>query len=148
MCLLARYLESNGILTVVIGSAMDIVEHCGAPRYLHNDFPLGNPCGKPYDRTMQRAIILQALRFFDRASMAKPIERTPYAWDDNERYISGQSGSIRAQVDELSWRDLYSRVDQSNSQLLAERGEARRKLQERAKVQGGERNKMIPDEGA
>lgn len=148
MSLVARYLEAKGIPTLVIGSAMDIAQALKPPRYLHTDFPLGNPCGKPYDRTMQRAIILQALRFFDRASMAKPIERTPYAWDDNERYISGQSGSIRAQVDELSWRDLYSRVDQSNSQLLAERGEARRKLQERAKVQGGERNKMIPDEGA
>jgi len=38
--LIARHLEANGIPTLIIGSAIDVVEHCGVPRYLHSDFPL------------------------------------------------------------------------------------------------------------
>jgi len=47
--LVSRHLEANGISTVVIGSARDIVEECGVARFVFSDFPLGNPCGKPYD---------------------------------------------------------------------------------------------------
>jgi len=32
--LVARHLETNGIPTVVLGCAKDIVEHCGVPRFL------------------------------------------------------------------------------------------------------------------
>ena len=60
MSLVARYLESEGICTVVIGSARDIVEECGVPRFLFVDFPLGNPCGKPGDGTMQNDLIGEA----------------------------------------------------------------------------------------
>jgi hypothetical protein len=47
--LIARHLEVNGIPTVVMGCARDIVEHCGAPRFLFSDFPLGNSAGRPHD---------------------------------------------------------------------------------------------------
>jgi D-proline reductase (dithiol) PrdB len=40
--LAARYLEANGIPTVIMGCAKDIVEFAGVPRFLFNDFPLGN----------------------------------------------------------------------------------------------------------
>lgn len=148
MSLVARHLEANGIPTLVIGSAMDIAKALKPPRYLHIDFPLGNPCGKPYDRAMQREIILQALRFFASATTEKPIERTPFIWDDEERYTSSHSGRASTKENELGWRDLYSRVDHSNCQLLAERGATRRELQKQAKIQGSERSKMIPETGA
>ena len=35
--LVARHLEANGIATVVIGSAVDIVERCGVPRFIFTD---------------------------------------------------------------------------------------------------------------
>ena len=62
MSLVARHLEANGIPTVVIGSALDVVEHCGVARFVFTDFPLGNPCGHPYARDMQKSIVAQALR--------------------------------------------------------------------------------------
>ena len=31
--------------TVIVGSARDVVEECGVPRFVFSDFPLGNPCG-------------------------------------------------------------------------------------------------------
>lgn len=147
MSLVARHLEANGIPTLVIGSAMDIAKVLKPPRYLHIDFPLGNPCGKPYDRAMQREIILKALRFFASATREKPIERTPFIWDDDERYTGSQSGRVNKKESELGWRDLYSRVDHSNCQLLAEHGATRRELQKQAKIQGSERSKMIPETG-
>jgi len=59
--LVARHLEANGIPTVIIGSARDVVEYCGVPRFLFTDFPLGNPCGHPWDQQMQEKIVRQAL---------------------------------------------------------------------------------------
>ena len=59
--LVARRLEESGVTTVVVGSARDIVEEAGVPRFLFVDFPLGNPCGKPGDRAMQRDIVGLAL---------------------------------------------------------------------------------------
>ena len=62
MSLVARHLEANGIPTVVMGCAKDIVEHCGVPRFLFSDFPLGNPAGKPCDVASQAATLELALR--------------------------------------------------------------------------------------
>ncbi len=43
--LVARHLEENGVPTVIMGTARDIVEHCGVARLVFSDFPLGSPCG-------------------------------------------------------------------------------------------------------
>jgi len=39
--LVARHLEANGISTVIMGCAKDIIEHAAVPRFLFSDFPLG-----------------------------------------------------------------------------------------------------------
>ena len=62
MSLVARYLERNGIPTVVMGAAKDIVEHVGVPRFLFSDFPLGNSCGKPHEPDTQRFTLDLALK--------------------------------------------------------------------------------------
>ena len=61
MSLVARHLEANGLPTVVVGSARDVVEHCGVPRFVFNDFPLGNPIGHPGRPDMQREVVRLAL---------------------------------------------------------------------------------------
>jgi len=65
--LVARHLEANGIPTVVMGCAKDIVEHCGVPRFLFSDFPLGNAAGKPGDVASQRTTLELALRVLESA---------------------------------------------------------------------------------
>ena len=112
MSLIARHLEDNGIPTVVSGSAIDIVEHCAVPRYLHLDFPLGNPSGKPFDEEMQLEIAESALALFVSAQQAKTVQRLPYVWSEDE-----------------SWRDAYARVDESNREQLLKLGEDRRRHQ-------------------
>ena len=65
MSLVARYLERNGIPTVVMGAAKDIVEWVGVPRFLFSDFPLGNSCGKPHEPDTQRFTLDLALKVLE-----------------------------------------------------------------------------------
>jgi hypothetical protein len=79
--LVARHLEASGIPTVIIGSARDIVEQCGVPRFVFTDFPLGNPCGKPYDAAMQHAVLGLALDLLDSARHPRTTVQAPFQWD-------------------------------------------------------------------
>ena len=105
-------LEAAGIPTVVIGSARDIVEECGVARFVYTDFPLGNPCGKPYDAEMQCEITSCALDLLDTAVMARTSVQTPYVWDED-----------------ASWKDRYARVDAAEAAKLKAAGDARRARQ-------------------
>jgi hypothetical protein len=84
--LVARYLEANGLPTVVIGTARDIVEHCGVARYVFTDFPLGNPCGEPFDAEMQRAIVGMALDLLETATAPRTTVQSPYHWSKGEEW--------------------------------------------------------------
>lgn len=83
MGLVARHLEANGIATVVLGCARDIVEHCGVPRFVFSDFPLGNPCGRPFDVAMQRSILGLALDLLAAAPAPRTTVQTPFIWSDD-----------------------------------------------------------------
>ncbi len=114
MSLVARHLESEGIATVIVGSARDIVEECGVPRFLFVDFPLGNPCGKPWDTAMQRAISGGALDLLERAWAARTTVQRAEIWDAHG---------------DGAWRDRFMRVDDTNRAALAAAGVARRREQ-------------------
>ena len=119
MSLTARHLEAAGLPTVIIGSALDIVTHCGVPRYLHTDFPLGNPCGKPYNGDMQQEIARLALMLAAQAEAPDTVQRAPFRWSQSN-----------------AWRDDYNRVDDSNRDRLRREGEERRARQARARSEG------------
>ncbi len=80
MSLVSRHLEANGIPTVVMGCARDIVEHCGVARFLFSDFPLGNSCGKPNDVEMQRSLVSMALDLLESAQFPRTTVTTPFRW--------------------------------------------------------------------
>jgi hypothetical protein len=82
--LVARHIEANGIPTVIIGSALDVVEHCGVPRFLFTDFPLGNPCGHPWRRDMQKAVFRQALELLETARVPRTTVKTAYGWKESD----------------------------------------------------------------
>src|SRR5262249_45347476 len=63
--LVARHLEASGLPPVIMGAAKDIVEHCGVPRFLFSDFPLGTSAGKPFDVESQAATLELALRVLE-----------------------------------------------------------------------------------
>jgi hypothetical protein len=116
--LVARLLEANGIPTVILGSAIDIVEHCGVPRFLFSDFPLGNPCGKPWETGMQRAIVSQALEMFDKAEGPRTTEPAPFAWGSDD------------------WRDQYMKIRPEDLAELKRKGEENRRRREKMKAEG------------
>ena len=80
MSLVARYLEEHGIPTVVFGCARDIVEHCGVPRFVFTDFPLGNPTGRPFDAECQRRIVSMGLDLLERATGPRATVQSPDVW--------------------------------------------------------------------
>ena len=80
MSLVARQLEEGGIPTVIMGCAKDIVEHCGVPRFLISDFPLGNPAGRPFDVESQRQTLELALRVLESAPAARTVVQSPLRW--------------------------------------------------------------------
>ena len=94
--------------TVIIGSALDIVEHCGVPRFLFVDFPLGNPCGKPWDLAMQRRIVRQGVGLFETAEEPGTTVRSDERWGSDD------------------WRDRYMAVTDDNRAELARAGDALR----------------------
>jgi len=112
--LVARYLEQVGIPTVILGSGRDIVEECGVPRFSFLDFPLGNPCGKPWDEAMQRGVVGGALQLLERAWAPRTTVQRPEVWDAPDISV---------------WRGRYMRVDDSNREALAKAGAIRRKQQ-------------------
>ena len=64
MCLIARHLEANGIPTLCLGSAFDILSAGSPPRAMFVDYPLGHSAGKPFDRNDQEYIVESALNGF------------------------------------------------------------------------------------
>ena len=118
MSLASRHLEANGIPTVILGSARDIVEQAGVARLVFSDFPLGNSAGKPDDVEMQRAIVGIALDLLEDARFPRTTIQTPFRWDDD------------------TWRASYMRVDDSTRDALQRAGEERRDRQTRRKQEG------------
>ena len=92
MSLVARHLEANGIPTVILGAAVDIVEHCGVPRLLFSDVPLGNAAGLPYDVPSQDETIRAALSLLREATQARTTVRNSVRWpgdpDWKRHYLS------------------------------------------------------------
>jgi D-proline reductase (dithiol) PrdB len=78
--LAARHLEANGIPTVIMGCARDIVEYCGVPRFLFSDFPLGNPAGRPLDPQSQAVTLELALRVLESAPAPRTTVQSPLRW--------------------------------------------------------------------
>ncbi len=104
MSLVARNLEENNIPTVIMGCARDIVEHCGVPRFLFSDFPLGNSAGKPNDEESQRDTLDRALRVLESAVDARTTVQSSQRWSDDP-----------------SWKRDFSRFDHLKAEDLDRR---------------------------
>ena len=102
--LVARHLEANGIATVIMGCAKDIVEHCGVPRLLFSDFPLGNSAGRPFDVESQALTLELALRLLESAPAARTTVQSPIRWSSDP-----------------SWKRDYLDLTTLSPETLAER---------------------------
>jgi D-proline reductase (dithiol) PrdB len=102
--LVARHLEANGISTVVMGCAKDIVEHAAAPRFLFSDFPLGNSAGKPHDPASQAATLELALRVLETAPGPQTTMQSPQRWRADASWKRDYNNIAMLSADELARR--------------------------------------------
>jgi hypothetical protein len=102
--LVARHLEDGGIPTVIMGCAKDIVEHCGVPRFLFSDFPLGNSAGRPFDVKSQALTLELALSVLEAAPAARTTVQSPLRWSED-----------------ASWKLNYDDPDRLTPEQIAER---------------------------
>lgn len=102
--LVARHLEANGISTVVMGCAKDIVEHAAVPRFLFSDFPLGNSAGKPHDTESQAFTLELALKVLESAPGSRTTVQSPLCWSAD-----------------ASWKRDYNNIAQMSAEELARR---------------------------
>jgi D-proline reductase (dithiol) PrdB len=102
--LLARHLEANGIATVIMGCARDIVETCGVPRFLFSDFPLGNSAGKPHDAGSQELTLELALAVLDTAAEPRTTLQSPLTWADSVEWKLDYCNAARMSPGELARR--------------------------------------------
>ena len=89
-----------------MGCARDIVEHAGVARFLFNDFPLGNSCGKPGDLENQRGLVAMALDLLETATAPRTTVQSSYRW-----------------AEDASWKDDFYRLDLTPEQIAKAREE-------------------------
>ena len=102
--LVARHLERNGIPTVVMGAAKDIVELAGAPRFLFSDFPLGNACGKPHEPDTQRFTLDLALKVLESAVGPRTTVQSPLRWTEDGDWKNDYNNLGRMSPEEIARR--------------------------------------------
>ena len=104
--LAARHLEGNGIATVVVGCAKDIVEYCGVPRFVFSDFPLGNAAGRPRDPASQAFTFELALRLLESAPAARTTVQSPLRWSTDPSWKLDYCNIERLSREEIERRRL------------------------------------------
>jgi len=102
--LVARHIEAEGIPTVIMGCAKDIVEHCGVSRFLFSDFPLGNSAGRPFDKVSQAETLELALRVLESAPGPRTTVQSPQRWSED-----------------ASWKLDYNDLAKLTPETIAER---------------------------
>jgi len=102
LSLIARYLEANGIPTVLMGCAKDIVEHCGVPRFMFSDFPLGNAAGKPFDVMSQRQTLELAFKVLESAVSSRTTVQSPQRWSQSHEWKLDYANIERVSPAELT----------------------------------------------
>lgn len=109
--LAARYLEENGVPTVIMGAAKDIVEHAGVPRFLFSDFPLGNAAGRPNDLGSQKTTLNLALDLLASAVGPRTSVVSPLEWSDSSDWKLDYSNPKKLNPEEI--RKARAEFDQA-----------------------------------
>lgn len=119
--LVARHLEANGIATIIMGCAKDIVEHAAVPRFLFSDFPLGNAAGKPHDVASQAFTIELALKVLEEAKGPQTTVQSPLRWSADPAWKLDYNNFERLSPEELARRrrDFDAQKKAANANRVA-----------------------------
>jgi hypothetical protein len=117
--LLARHFESTGIPTLIMGSALDILEVGKPPRAQFLNFPLGFETGPFQDRKTQIEVVRQGLAGFESFSEAgiKPLS---FSWDEGWELVNQRERNVK-NSDSRSPRNTEPQYQTEEDRLLAEK---------------------------
>jgi hypothetical protein len=96
-----------------MGVAKDIVEYCGVPRFLFNDFPLGNAAAKPDDPSSGTLNFELALSLLEGAPAARTTVQSPLIWSTDPSWKLDYSNLEKlssAEVSRLSEEAEQARI--------------------------------------
>lgn len=118
MVLVARHLEADGVTTVVLGSAHDILAAGRPPRAVFLDYPLGHSAGRPFARDEQYQVVRAAVTALERIAAPGTIEILPYRWAADD---SWQRAILEEEPkDKRAPRDETPRYQTEEDRRLAE----------------------------
>lgn len=117
MSLLARHFESLGLPTLIIGSALDILESGRPPRAQFLDFPLGFETGPFKDEHAQLEVVCEALKGFE-SFKSTGIRPLPFRWPEGWELVKNREES--AGDDQRSPRNTEPQYQTGEDRLAAE----------------------------
>ena len=88
------------------------------PRFAFADFPLGNPCGRPWDGDMHKQVVASAMALYETAAEPRTTLRLPFRWGGDE-----------------GWRDNYMAIREGDLKALRQQGDERRALRRKLRVE-------------
>ncbi len=120
VCLIARHFENLGLPTLILGSALDILEAGQPPRAKFLNYPLGFESGKFEDKINQLEVVRQALSGFE--TIEKPsILKMEFEWPEGWELIKKREEGI---LDLRSPRNEIPQYQSEADRLAAENEDA------------------------
>jgi hypothetical protein len=120
VCLIARHFENLGLPTLILGSALDILEAGQPPRAKFLNYPLGFESGKFEDKINQLEVVREALSGFE--TIEKPsILKMEFEWPEGWELIKKREEGI---LDLRSPRNEIPQYQSEADRLAAENEDA------------------------
>lgn len=116
MSLIARHFEALGLPTLILGSALDILEAGSPPRACFLDYPLGFEAGRFRDKQNQLDVVRAALDGF---SMREPgIRRLDFEWAEGWDLVRNREAG---QQDQRSPRNTEPQYQTEADRIAADK---------------------------
>jgi hypothetical protein len=108
---------------MTMSSALDITRAGNPPRAVFTDFPLGHTAGKPFDRRLQREVMIQTLSAFETMRTPGSIEMLPFEWSADHSWKhagAGESDNRTPRTDEPTYQTEDDKVAAAEGRLADE----------------------------
>ena len=85
MGLVARFLEENGISTILLTMTPEFNREIGIPRIAAIEYPYGRVVGEVNDAEGQRQVLMESLSVLETAKNPGEVVHLPFTWREDPR---------------------------------------------------------------
>ena len=117
MCLIARYFEEQGLPTLILGSALDIITAGNPPRGKFVNYPLGFESGRVNNKADQLSVVREALSGFDHMTKSG-VDPLDHEWTDGWDMVNKREEGV---LDNRSPRNDEPQYQNEADRIAAER---------------------------